>query len=109
MSDSKKVATDFGINAKVERTKDQSELAQRANLYLRQIGEDIVPVKGLLYKGSAAIHIYQSEILGQVFFVSQTATLQDCPEVTASKAFDALRSDMQASYGRRRQTKRSGF
>jgi len=56
-----------------------------------------------------AIHIYQSEILGQVFFMGQVNTLADTPEETASAALSNLRGDAQNYYGRTRQTKRSGF
>ena len=100
-----------GQTAKVERDSTESELAHRANLALRGIGEDLNPLakQGLQYKGSAAFHVYQSEILGQIFFVTQTDTLQDVPEITSSKAIENFVGDLMESYGRKRQRRRSGF
>mgnify|MGYP001456754919 CR=1 FL=1 len=106
----KKFNTDIGQKATVERHETASELATRANRTLRHLGETLNPIgEHLKYMGSASIHVYQSEMLGQLFFLSQTDTMQDCPEPLASRAFDSLRSDLMAFYGRNRQTKRSGF
>lgn len=105
----KKFNTDIGINATVNRETASSGLATKANQDLREIGEAVTPIKGLKYMGSAAVHVYFSEIISQMFFISQTQTLQDCPELLASKAFDDLRGSMMEHYGKQRQVKRSGF
>lgn len=107
----KKFNTDMGINATVKReTKGNSDF-KNANLKLRSIGSKMGTreFKGYTYIGSAAVHIYQSEILGELGFASQVDTLQDTVEILADKALTALKSDMMNFYGRDRQKKRSGF
>lgn len=103
--------TQVGQSATVQRDGVESELGGRANLALRNIGEDLNPLRkqGVNYMGSAALHIYQSEVLGQIFFITQTDTLQDVPEVTASKALENFKGDMMETYGKKRQLRRSGF
>ena len=97
-------------SAKVTRDNVTGEEVTKANAMLRDIGADLNPIpKNLIYKGSMAIHIYQSEIQGHDFFMGQVNTLADTPEETASAALSNLRGDAQNYYGRTRQTKRSGF
>lgn len=96
--------------AKVERHDISGEQAEKGNARLRDLGTDLNPMPEYLnYKGSMAVHIYQSEMLGQIFFMGQTNTLADTPEETASAALSNLRGDAQTYYGRTRQKKRSGF
>jgi len=105
-----KFDTDMNINAKVRRESVQSSDAVRAGSGLTQIGKLLNPKPDTLkHLGSAAIHIYQSEILEQLFFVSQTGPLNNTPEILASKAMTALKEDMKVEYGRKRTTKRSGL
>lgn len=106
----KKFDTDIGIDATIQRETVQNETAKQGNEKLRDIGELCNPIPDTLkYLGSAAVHVYQSEMLGQIFFSSQAQTLQDCPEFLASKALDDLRGTAMEFYGRSRQKKRSGF
>lgn len=105
----KKFNTDVGVQATVQRETAQNEQATKANKQLRELGAKLNPIPGLKYAGSAAVHAYYSEILGQIFFISQTDTLQDCPELIAAKSFEDLRGSMMEFYSRKRQVKRSGF
>lgn len=102
--------TDIEVNAKVERHKGSSNLAAQGNRALRSIGSNLNPIPGTVeYIGSAAVHIYKSPMLEQMFFVAQTDTLSECPEHIASKGITDLRGAAMEHYGRRRATKRSGF
>lgn len=106
--------TEFGQKAKVTRHEVSNTVAQRGNIKLREIGTELIrPVneghETWRYQGSAAVHIYQSEHLGEIVFLTQTSTMQDVNEVTASKAFSNLKSDLQYMYSGKRQVKRSGF
>lgn len=102
--------TEIGQKVAVERHEIQNGLASSLNERLRDIGEAGNPIaKTLEYKGSMACHIYESPVLGQVFFITQTQTMQDVSEITAGNALANLRGDMMAHYGRNRQKKRSGF
>jgi len=102
--------TEIGQKASINRETDKSEVALYANRKLRELGDEINPLpESLRYLGSTAIHIYQTEMLKEIFFVSQTETMQDVHELTASKAFETLRSDLEVTYGRARRVRRSGF
>jgi len=106
----KKFNTDIGQKATVQRHSLQNELSAVSNAKLKDIGGDLNPLaESLTYMGSAAVHIYQSEILGQIFILSQTQTLDRADENLASKAISDLRESMKEHYGRNRQTLRSGF
>lgn len=101
---------ELGGKAKVERHDVSNEQAAQGNARLRDIGEMLNPIpKHVKYMGSMAVHIYQSEMIGQVFFMGQVSTLSGTPEETASAALSNLRGDAQSYYGRQRQRKRSGF
>lgn len=106
-----KFKTDIGQKATVKREDIKNELATRTNAQLRDIGTVLNPIDQdtLKYMGSAAIHVYQSEMLGQLFFAAQTDTLQDMPETLAATAITELKGAMQTFYGRVRRTLRSGF
>lgn len=86
-----------------------------AHQTLRDIGEHIKAessdsvLKNLTYVGSAAVHIYQSEILGSIFYVTQTSTLGKAHELTCSQAITQLKHDCMTKYGRKAPTKRSGL
>ena len=102
--------TDIGINAQVKRDSEQSELAGTAADVLRNIGEFLNPNKPVLeYLGSASVHIYQAPALKQLFFLTQTSTLDNTQEIIAGPAMKQLKQDMQVHYGHKRQTVRSGF
>lgn len=106
----KNFETEIGQKVHVARDEINNDGGLHANQKLGDIGEFLNPKpKELNYIGSTAIHIYQSEMLGHIFFVSQTGSLGDTPEVTASTALTALKGDMMKEYGRGRQKKRSGF
>jgi len=100
----------MGQKVKVERHEVASEASTKGNGLLRDIGELVNPIPNTLkYVGSMAVHIYQSEMLRQVFFMGQAQTLGDTPEETASAALTNLKGDAMNYYGRARKTKRSGF
>lgn len=103
--------TQLGQSATIQREVLQGELYEQCNLVLKDLGEELNPnTQGALkYVGSAAIHIYQAPTIGQIFFVSQVSPLGKCPEPLASQALNDLRGRMMEHYGRKAQTKRSGF
>jgi len=106
--------TEYGQKARVQRHDIQNYVAEKANRELREIGEQLIkPVNAghetWKYKGSASVHVYQSEMLGEVIFLEQVNTMQDVPEVTASKAFSNLKQSLIEMYQGSRQYKRSGF
>jgi len=106
-----KLDTQFGQGATVQREDLHGELFRTAHESLSKIGAALNPVPGeaLEYKGSAAVHIYQSKNLGQIFFASQVDTLGKTNEVVASKALIDLKNRAMEHYGRRGMRKRSGF
>lgn len=105
-----KLKKNLDSSAQVTRDNVMGEEITKGNEMLREIGTLINPIpKGIKYVGSMATHIYQSEMLGQIFFMGQVSTLGECPEETASAALSNLRGDAQGYYGRSRQKKRSGF
>lgn len=104
--------TDVGIKATVQhREMSESDEMQSLNRKLIQLGIDATPIVGLQYQGSAAVHIYKSEVLGQLFFISQTQPLvvQRCPEMLASAAFNHLLATLKKTFGHNRPKLRSGF
>jgi len=106
----KKFNTDIGIHAKVKRENIKNEESWRAGETLKDIGNFINPQpKDLERVGSAAVHVYQSKELKQIFFITQTSTLEKIVEITADKAMTQLKEDMKVFFGRRRSTLRSGF
>ena len=106
--------TDFGQKAVVVRHQVSNKVASQCNSGLRSLGKELIkPVNEghntWQYEGSASIHVYKSALLNEVIFLTQTETMQDVDEITASKAFANLKSDLQHMYSGKRQTKRSGF
>jgi hypothetical protein len=103
---------EIGQKATVSREELGPEAAENPNRKLCELGIGLNPKPETLeYKGSAAVHIYQSPILKQLFFVSQTQPLDlyRCPEMLATKAFDDLLGTLKEMYGRKRPKLRSGF
>ncbi len=105
-------------DAKIERHESKGEEQARANSALREIGTYIqtesseAPIlKNATYLGSAAVHVYQSAIMGTMFFISQVDPMTTgVPEWTADKALIDLRKHMMTGYGRKMGApKRSGF
>lgn len=111
MSDHKKqnFKTEMGQKATHSTEEIHSELAAQANRIIKELGEELKPNDALEYKGSAAIHIYQSPRLGHLFFISQVQPLGSTPEWTASEGFTSLKNEMMKFYKRAPQTRRSGL
>lgn len=104
-----KFQDDLGINARIERKEETNEGSKAAAARMREAGELLKPTKHVAYVGSATVHIYQSELLKTVFYITQTGTLGACAELTADGAMSQLRKDMMLHYGRKPGVKRSGF
>lgn len=103
---------EIGQKATVTREQLSAEAAEFPNARLLELGISLNPNPEVLeYKGSAAVHIYQSPILEQIFFASQTSPLvvRRCPEILAAKAFDDLLREMKETYGHKVGKLRSGF
>lgn len=105
--------TDLGQKVNVMRThldetKDDRAIAESMNGILKGIGGELAPVKEASYMGSMAVHVYETEMTRQLFYV-----IQNCkggmPEIVASRAFEDLRGAVMKSYGRNRPKKRSGM
>lgn len=110
-------AAAIGHKATVQRFEAGPEQATLPNQMLAGIGLELQAKDpdGFLqkhaYMGSAAVHIYWNEILGQISFVSQTDLLitYRCPELLAKKSFDDLLGRLKNTYGHRHGKLRSGF
>lgn len=113
----KEFRTDIGVNATVQHLEMKQDDANPINRQLIELGlaaqasEQAPTLKEMKYCGSAAVHIYKSEVLGQLFFISQTDPLltMRCPEMVAAAAFNHLLATMKKSYGHKRGRLRSGF
>lgn len=106
----KKFNSEMGATARIEREEVTNELSVKANAKLRDLGAELNPmIDSLNYKGSCAVHVYESKVLGHIFFMTQAQTMQDVDELIGSKALDDLRGTMMEMYGRKRKVKRSGF
>ena len=107
--------TEMGQRIRVDRDGNvTSDLSREAHHNLLTIGqflkENDHAIKHCDYVGSAAVHIYQSEILGEIFFFTQTSTLCGTNEMTASNAWTELGNRMKQYYGRKPGgAKRSGW
>ena len=109
-TDTGKFYGEVAHKATVEREETTNEKSARAGKALRQIGDDLnFSTEHAKYMGSAAVHIYASEVLGQGFFISQVSTLDECPEPLASTAMSDLQKEAMKFYGRTPGKKRSGF
>lgn len=109
--------TDVGVRATVQHLEMKADDANPINRRLMELGvaaqhsEQAPALKDMTYLGSAAVHVYKSEVLGQLFFISQTDPLivMRCPEMVASAAFNHLLATMKKTYGHKRPRLRSGF
>lgn len=106
----------IGQKATVQRETVGIEQAATPNRMLCDLGlkiqdEPKFQLKSYKYMGSAAVHIYYNETLGQLDFVSQAnpLVLYRCPEPLAAKAIEDLIREMKAAYGKRHGRLRSGF
>ena len=108
----KKFLNEVGHHAVVSRSSVATERTAQLREVLSGIAEDLLEVgavpKGMTYLGSAAVHIYKAEALGEVAYFSQLS-LDKCPEEIAGPAVSDLRGAMLVAYGHGRQKKRSGF
>lgn len=105
----KKFKTDIGQHAKVERFEKMDVDSTRWNSELRRIGEGLKWYEDLRYEGSAAVHIYTSPALGQMFFISQASSLGQTSEPAAAAALSDLGNVCKNWFGNRTQRLRSGF
>ena len=105
----------LGQKATVHRETVGLEKASVPNRMLCDLGlkmqEVDTQLKHYKYMGSAAVHIYVSELAGSLVYASQVDPLElyRCPERLAAKAFDDLLGEMKKLYGHRRGKLRSGF
>lgn len=101
---------DIGINAQVERHTIDNDLSAKLSKDLKSVGAQANPLpKDYVYKGSMAVHVYQSKELGQLCFVSQTSPLGSLNQQVAIRALQDLTGSAQEYYGHVRQKLRSGF
>lgn len=106
--------TDMGQKVRVERdAKLTGDIAKEAGSNLLTIGQFLAEsdhsIKHCKYLGSAAVHVYQSEMLGEVFFFTQVNTLCNMNEMIASNAMSELNKRGMEYYSRRIPKKRSGW
>jgi hypothetical protein len=107
-----KFATEIGQKAIVQREDLRNPGLDQLKEVLIEIGKNMTEVgaipKGMEYVGSAAVHIYKAQFVGEVAYLNQLA-LNSTPEALAGPAVSDLRGSMMEFYGRARQKKRSGF
>ena len=105
--------TEVGQKVEVQREDLSNETAARTNRMLLEAGDliknTLASGKHLEHVGSMSVHIFQSHALGQIFFATQTTTLGQTNEMTASLSLEQLRKDAMKHYGRKLDKKRSGF
>ena len=102
--------TQLGQGPQVFREQVSSEAVEEGNKRLREIGRLLNPIpKHLTYRGSAAVHIFYNETLGQLYLASQTQPLLGCDEVFAQAALRDLTGSTMEQYGHKRPKLRSGF
>lgn len=101
---------DMGINAQVERHTIETDLSHELADKLRTLGTKANPMPDdMVYMGSMAVHIYHTEALGQLAFVSQTSTLNKTTEQVAIRAMQDLNGAAMEHFGHERPKLRSGF
>lgn len=107
-----KLETSLGQKAVVHR-EDVAEFdddQKQANAIIRAIGAGGNPnPEALQYHGSMVVHLYTPHTLGGMQFVSQILLDPACPEWLASEGVSAIRKDAMSAFGRKRQTRRSGY
>lgn len=112
--------TEIGQRVSVVREEAKGELINDAAETLKSIGRALHlhddGAKALKYVGSAAVHIYVSEVLTdekgkqRAMFFTQVSTLEKTNEMIASDACTQLAKDAASKhYGRKMMVKRSGF
>lgn len=113
--------TDLGQKARVARESlTDNEMLTSCNSCLRDMGEAIgkadPAIKHMSYLGSAAVHVFASELLvgkdgnlPQLAFFAQTETLGRTNELIAGAAGQDLLKAIAKRYGRKPPVKRSGF
>jgi len=112
--------TEIGQRVTVVREEAKGELVKDAAETLKSIGRALQAnddgAKALKYMGSAAVHIYVSELLTdekgkhRAMFFTQVSTLENTNEMIASDAIMQLTKDAASKhYGRKMWVKRSGF
>jgi hypothetical protein len=117
ISDKQKIFRDsIGQKATVQRETMGIETASKPNRMLVDLGQAIQAepqnrLSSYRYLGSAAVHIYVNDTLGQMDIVSQAnpLVLYRCPEDLASKGIEDLIRETKAAYSRRSGKLRSGF
>lgn len=108
--DKQSVETEFGQKVTVDREENVvTEESQRAAKMLLDAAGTLNPRKDVLeHLGSAAVHVYRSPMLGQLFIMSQLPLGKMSAEL-GSEAIKALKNDMLAAYGMKRKVRRSGL
>ena len=106
---------EIGIDAEVGRHVLGGGGAQKSSDDLWEIGEFIKKhgpdqLRHCEHIGSTAVHIFQSEMLGHMFFITQTNGMAKVPETTADLAHKQLKLDlMEKVFARKAPKLRSGF
>lgn len=107
-----KFIQDVGSKVRVERTKIDNAKMDQLREVLSEIGQNIVDVgaapKGMDYLGSFSVHVYKSDILRTIAYVTLNADREITFDV-ADGAMRELNGNVQESHGRSRQKLRSGF
>lgn len=105
----------IGQKATVQREQASVEDAALLNRALADLGLEAQKLRSHLqhfrYLGSAAVHIFTNDVLGQLDIISQAnpLVLYRCPEELAARALDDLIREMKQAYGRKHSKLRSGF
>ena len=106
-----KFTSTVGQKAHVERSKINNEHMEQLRDVIREVGlnlKDIGVAPKMDYIGSLCVHVYKSEILNQVAFVT-TSALDKMTFDVADGALRELTGTTLESYGRSRRKLRSGF
>jgi hypothetical protein len=116
ISDKEKIFRDqIGQKATVERHDIPKEKTERLNRMLCDLGLAMVEVDPVLkhfsYQGSAAIHVFTSEILASQIYLPQVQpfALYRCPQPVANAAIQELDRKARELYGFKKGKLRSGW
>lgn len=99
----------LGQASTVERHTLGGDLTTQCNEVLKDLGLELKPNEAAEYLGSFAVHAYQTPVLRQMFFLSQTLPQPGCTPLLASKAIADLGNRTKESLGIVAPQKRSGF
>lgn len=105
----KKFDAQLKHSANVKREGFSDERGTLAANKLVEVAKILSPRDQIEYIGSAAVHIYKSDVAGEIYFAAQTGTLANCPEAIAQAAFKDLAGSAMEHFGRKRPVTRSGF